>query len=434
MTKLLIPLNILGAIAVAICSVIDSSTIRVVCVGILALYFVLLNIIGISRLRKNYDESLIREADKWQTRVQNSEEMSESRKAEIENLSIQLREKDMHNIEHEDHIAIELESLLVKVSDILMGKGKMFPIFAKQLSAVIEQTDEAALNLSKSFFNINKQAKEQLKSMNDVFGNLSSNSEDSESGVLQSMKESLAKTTKEIRSLSMMMQGHIEEFTRIISSMQVIRDKIKKIDAISDQTKVLAINAGIEAARAGEAGKGFVVVATEVGKLATNANNATAEIHNIIGNILSEANALNENIRNEGGKSDQIAENVEVALAEAVSKLDSVLSDTKEQMKDLGDRAQQLAKDVSNIIVSIQFQDITRQRIEHVIEPLGEFYVDLKTITENLRVMSSKGNDLDEQDVKEWLLKFSTMEEEKKIINDAVEELEKESQNSSKAR
>ena len=48
---------------------------------------------------------------------------------------------------------------------------------------------------------------------------------------------------------------------------------------------MLALNASIEAARAGEAGRGFAVVAGEISKLASQTNDATAEINKLIENI-----------------------------------------------------------------------------------------------------------------------------------------------------
>ncbi len=54
------------------------------------------------------------------------------------------------------------------------------------------------------------------------------------------------------------------------------------IDGVARQTKLLALNAAIEAARAGEHGRGFAVVAGEVGRLATETGDQTAQIRETI--------------------------------------------------------------------------------------------------------------------------------------------------------
>ncbi|WP_168118741.1 methyl-accepting chemotaxis protein [Paenibacillus sp. HB172176] len=66
----------------------------------------------------------------------------------------------------------------------------------------------------------------------------------------------------------------------------------KLIGDISDQTKLLALNANIEAARAGEAGKGFAVVAREISRLAEQSRHETEGIYASIGKIDSSKSAL----------------------------------------------------------------------------------------------------------------------------------------------
>jgi len=98
----------------------------------------------------------------------------------------------------------------------------------------------------------------------------------------------IQETAREMRQIAENIGASAKLITQLGARSEQITAIVNTIRGIADQTNLLALNAAIEAARAGDQGRGFAVVADEVRQLAGRTSGSTAEIAELIGQILKE--------------------------------------------------------------------------------------------------------------------------------------------------
>lgn len=132
---------------------------------------------------------------------------------------------------------------------------------------LVSSSFDGVLGEAEQFQQKLQEFEETFASINEVAGQFEGVKEEIHSSVLQAQKEveGLESNSRQVEGCFDQME---ETFEELKASVDKIRQCMRSIVSIADQTNILAINASIEAARAGEKGKGFAVVATEVKKLA----------------------------------------------------------------------------------------------------------------------------------------------------------------------
>ena len=265
-------------------------------------------------------------------------------------------------------------------ANLMRRIGELVPSIERQLSTVIDHTETSAIEIGDKVKYIYEKAQEHLVESNEISNQFSGKSIiDSEgreqaslSSVLSRSLQLLSETTEMLEDNSRLNVEYSKSIKTILENTATINNITEDIQYISDQTNLLALNAAIEAARAGEHGRGFSVVAEEVRKLSDRTNQASSDITQIVGNVNESvaeiSRSLTDNLQKTASKKEAVDSAVQSLMLSAkdstavFSKLveSSVLS------------SESVAHSIDQIIMSLQFQDVTRQQIDGAMSPLRQ--------------------------------------------------------------
>ncbi len=123
-----------------------------------------------------------------------------------------------------------------------------------------------------------------------------------------------------------------ESIANLSREIETIQQFVRDINAISNKTNILSLNASIEAARSGEAGKGFAVVAQNMRELAGNTKDSSTRIFELLTSIGGDLDKMQSALESvTAAQNKQISETKE--LVESIKSIESITEDLASQMK-----------------------------------------------------------------------------------------------------
>ncbi len=246
----------------------------------------------------------------------------------------------------------------------------------KQIHAVIEQIEVAASTIADSFQTIINKATVQAQQAMDLLEGTQGAADD---GTPQSLKdfirvsdERLTKMSDEVVRVADLSVRMVKELDGVQKRTQAIDGFLMDVEKLADQTSLLALNADIEASRVGDAGRGFSVVAQEVRRLSKRSHEFSDRIRGHLSEVRVGLNKTYGDMRELSAADVKHAVKIKDEILTLTRSLEGKNREVAETVSSINAISREITQDVQTVVVSLQFHDITSQKLNGMLEPLDE--------------------------------------------------------------
>jgi methyl-accepting chemotaxis protein len=239
-----------------------------------------------------------------------------------------------------------------------------------QTAATVEQVRATAMQTSERAHHVMESSQESL--------NVSHAGE-------SSVKDSIT----EMRLIRERVESIAENILRLSEQTQQIGEIIDAVNALADQSRLLALNASIEAARAGEEGKGFAVVAMEVRQLAEESSEATARIRDILQEIQQSTNTA-VMVTEEGSKGAESGQAQVERTGEAIRELAAVIEQSAQAAIQIASSANQQTTGIDQLVEAMSHIRAASHETTSSAKQAEQSARDLATLAKQLEQLASR--------------------------------------------
>jgi len=246
---------------------------------------------------------------------------------------------------------------------------KTLQIWERQIETARDQTQTAITDLATRFsdlaLDLEKAVAAARRSTEKV------DSDDNAGGIVELFNKSekeLASVISALNEAQLSKQDMVREISELSVHMEKLVIMGDEVGSIARQTNLLSINAAVEAARAGEAGRGFAVVADEVRKLSTESADTSKKITELVMNVNTSMTTVVD-LTDKTSLQDQVSiKTSEQTIHNVMGRFQKVTTSLMDSTSELADAGMGIQNEISDVLVSLQFQDRVSQILEHVIK------------------------------------------------------------------
>jgi hypothetical protein len=269
-------------------------------------------------------------------------------------------------------VVVGLDTMLERWDTASKANRRKLEQMTESVEEVIRLTEDAVAEISKSFRVVVAKAHEQTEAATALL------SQDGKGRGVLSLPEfikaydsQLVNVTSHMTSFSQAADEMANHQKRVSEHARVMEETIDGLRNMASQISRIALDSSVAMTSQTLNPRDFVEMTDRIRAI-------SAEAHELTRKTRQGLDGIGEEVRQGNKRTTQVAEAARRAVETARSEIDSLNDATIEQtrqiegtLKRINDLSVDIQKDINQIIVAMQFQDITRQKLERHKPTLG---------------------------------------------------------------
>lgn len=267
-----------------------------------------------------------------------------------------------------------------QLNEVILGA---MPIWARQVESSRQQTETAIVSLTSRFTGISSRLEETVHASQLAAGELAGNGSGGAVQVLAQSEGELVQVINSLKATQASRDETLAQVRNLTAYTGELRTMAADVAAIAAQTNLLALNAAIEAARAGEAGRGFAVVADAVRSLSSKSSETGQQMSAKVDIINT---AITQLVQAASSGADQDSQSVSISedsIQRVLERFKSVTGRLAESADLLQQESFGIRDELTEVLVSLQFQDRVSQILSHVRDNIEDLHVHIQQATQS---------------------------------------------------
>ena len=267
-----------------------------------------------------------------------------------------------------------------------------------QVDHVIEQTENAVIEITNAFLAITRKTRTQMEYALGLLQHANvAEGEDTERGEDLTLPQYIRASEAMLNALAAHLLHFSEESLKLMQRQQNSREQARRIDDLLDQMTSMSKQLGVLALNASVIVQGkdqrFVDLADKVRALSQNANELSRDVRQSLEGIkeqMSESHSAINAMTQEARATAQKAQSEVQKLSGNMLNKNRQVADNLARINSVGAEIQ---KDINQIIISMQFQDITQQKLRRLKAPvLSEVLKMVHSLSDETRFLNQRLN------------------------------------------